>query len=400
MRPLQTRPRLSRPLVYPCGVQIAKVIPVLLAATVASWATGLSFANPAWAQQTPPLGTQLAELEGSGTAQCDWFGGNVAISGNTIVAGAYGYGADPSCEGMFPGGAFVFTKTATGWKQTAVLQPSDKDVDDWFGIPVAISGSTIAVGAENKGRTYVFDKTAKGWQQTAELKGGLAGISGNTLVVDSGNNAYVFTTMGDSWRQTGELKNTSIGAISGSTMVTMGDMNVGEEQGLHVFTKTTKGWQDSGELKGSDGSWAFGGSVGISGSTIVVGDSQADSGAGAAYVFTKTAAGWVQTAELVGSDTVAKDLFGWVVTISGSTIVVGAPWHGSKAGRAYVFTNTASGWTQTAELKGSDTVAGDTAVSEVSGDIFGISDAISKNTIVVGGSGHDDGTGRAYVFQG
>ena len=102
----------------------------------------------------------------------------------------------------------------------------------------------------------------------------------------------------------------------------------------------------------------------------------------------------MQTAELVGSDTVANDLFGSVansVAISGSTIVVGAPWHASKAGRAYVFTKTVSGWVQTAELKGSDTVAGDT---------FGISDAIFGSAIVVGGSGHDNGTGRAYVFEG
>ena len=46
---------------------------------------------------------------------------------------------------------------------------------------------------------------------------------------------------------------------------------------------------------------------------------------------------------------------------------------------------------QTAELKGSDTVAG---------DYFGTSVAISGSTIVVGGTGHDDNTGRVYVFQG
>ena len=85
------------------------------------------------------------------------------------MAGAYGFGADPSYAGMFPGGAFVFTKTAIGWKQTAVLRSSNESVDDWFGTSVAISGSTIAVGAENEdsraGRVYVFDKTAKGWKQ-------------------------------------------------------------------------------------------------------------------------------------------------------------------------------------------------------------------------------------------
>jgi hypothetical protein len=59
--------------------------------------------------------------------------------------------------------------------------------------------------------------------------------------------------------------------------------------------------------------------------------------AGRAYLFTKTPTGWRQSAELVGSDTVTADWFGGSVAVSGSTIVVGAPNHASDAGRAYVF---------------------------------------------------------------
>ena len=47
--------------------------------------------------------------------------------------------------------------------------------------------------------------------------------------------------------------------------------------------------------------------------------------AGRAYVFTKTGAGWKQAAELKGSDTAAGDYFGYSVAISGTTAVVGAP---------------------------------------------------------------------------
>ena len=66
-----------------------------------------------------------------------------------------------------------------------------------------------------------------------------------------------------------------------------------------------------------------------------------------------------QLAELKGSDTAAGDVFGCSVAISGTTAVVGASGHAKDAGRAYVFTKTAAGWKQAAELKGSDTVAGD-----------------------------------------
>ena len=56
--------------------------------------------------------------------------------------------------------------------------------------------------------------------------------------------------------------------------------------------------------------------------------------------------------------------------------------------RAYVFTKTATGWKQVAELKGSDTAAGDQ---------FGGSVAISGTT-AAGEYGYAYGVGRAYVF--
>lgn len=54
-------------------------------------------------------------------------------------------------------------------------------------------------------------------------------------------------------------------------------------------------------------------------------------------MFPKSAAGWTQVAELKGSDTVGGDWFGESVTISGTTAVVGAELHVYVTGRAYVF---------------------------------------------------------------
>jgi len=53
--------------------------------------------------------------------------------------------------------------------------------------------------------------------------------------------------------------------------------------------------------------------------------------AGRAYVFTNVATGWKQVAELKGSDTVANDGFGYAVAISGTTAIVGAPDHAKDA---------------------------------------------------------------------
>jgi nucleoside-specific outer membrane channel protein Tsx len=107
-------------------------------------------------------------------------------------------------------------------------------------------------------------------------------------------------------------------------------------------------------------------------------------------VFTNTASGWKQAAELKGSDTVAGDGFGASVAISGTTAIVGAPVYSKAAGRAYVFAKTGSVWKQAAELKGSDTVANND---------FGYTVAISGTTAVVGADGHAKGAGLAYVFK-
>ena len=70
---------------------------------------------------------------------------------------------------------------------------------------------------------------------------------------------------------------------------------------------------------------------------------------------------WAQLAKLTGSDSVANDRLGWSVTVSGDTVVVGAPTDdvGSNAdqGAAYVFVKPSTGWanmTQTAKLTASD----------------------------------------------
>jgi hypothetical protein len=76
--------------------------------------------------------------------------------------------------------------------------------------------------------------------------------------------------------------------------------------------------------------------------------------------------------------------------ISGTTAVVGAEGHDKNAGRAYVFTNTAGAWRQTAELKGSDTVTEDGLGSSV---------AVLGRIAIVGAIGHAKKAGRAYLFE-
>ncbi len=260
---------------------------------------------------------------------------------------------------------------------------------DQFGQTVAISGNTIVIGASaannNEGAAYVFTGSGSAWTQAAKLTvpglvsgdcfGISVAISGNTIVVGESmistgpGAAYVFTGSGSVWTQTAELT------------------------------------ASDGTFNGYLGSY-FGGSVSIDGNTIAVGADSADSNKGEAYVFTGSGSAWTQDAILTASDgadaggTVYGDELGWSVSISGNTVVAGAPYatvNGvNQAGAAYVFTEAPSGWanmTQTAKLSAAD--------SGVAGD-FGLSVSICGNTIVAGAWGDQIGNnneqGAAYVF--
>jgi hypothetical protein len=165
-------------------------------------------------------------------------------------------------------------------------------------------------------------------------------------------------------------------------------------------------------LTASDGASEdhLGFSVAVSGSTIVAGAPDRSvaghQGQGVVYVFTASASGsWTnakQTAELTASDGATDDGLGSSVTISGSTVVAGAPGHtlagGAGQGAVYVFSAPASGrWqnaTQSAELSASD---GGVA------DGLGSSVAISGGSIAAGAPEHTfagrGGQGAVYVFN-
>jgi hypothetical protein len=179
-------------------------------------------------------------------------------------------------------------------------------------------------------------------------------------------------------------------AVSSTTAIVGAPFGAKGAGDAYVFAKTAPGWRASGKLTGSDtvAPDLFGSAVALSGATAVVGAPGYASAAGRVYVFSDTGGSWRQTAELRGSDATMGDTFGFSVAISGGTIVVGAQNHAKGAGSAYVFTDS-GGWKQTAELKGSDTTTGDT---------FGTSVAIEGTTAVVGAPGHASVAGRVYVF--
>jgi trimeric autotransporter adhesin len=349
----------SRPLPTLERCNLMKILPIIM--LVALLATVARAARPGNGETLPPI-TQQAYLKASNTRGLlpgrlfgDQFGSSVSVSGDTIVVGApyeasnatgvNGNQTDTSADGA--GAAYVFVRSGTAWTQQAYLKASNTRAGAGFGTAVAISGDIIIVGAPTE-------------SNSARAING----DGNAGTASQSGAAYVFVRHGTNWVQQAYLK-----------------------------------------ASNADSHDRFGNSVAISGQTIVVGavyegskaagvnPNQNDNsayGSGAAYVFVRSNNVWTQEAYLKASNPDYLDFFGWSVAISGNIVAVGAPWEFSNAtgidgdqndnsldnaGATYIFARHGESWVQEAYVKASNTD---------DGDAFGLSVAVSGETVVVG----------------
>lgn len=145
----------------------------------------------------------------------------------------------------------------------------------------------------------------------------------------------------------------------------------------------------------------FGSSVAVDGDTVVVGAFGDDTSQGSAYVFVRPVAGWSgllqESTKLIASDGEANNTFGLSVAVSGDTVVVGAHLDDGGQGSAYVFVKPAGGW---AGLLTEDAKL--TASDGRTFSLLGDSVAVSGDTVVVnapfGNVGQNRNQGSAYVF--
>jgi hypothetical protein len=248
----------------------------------------------------------------------DLFGTSVGISGNTIVVGAPAW-AGPSKQSQ--GAAYVFTGPWSSTQtQTAQLLASDPTGNDQLGTSVAVSGNTVVAGAVNhqvgsnptQGAAYVWVMPTTGpWidaQDTAELTvaNGEAddefaysvGISGNTIVAGA-----IQRTVGSNDNQ---------GAVYVYTQPAAGGWKT---------TSTDAGELTAADGGGSD---ELGYSVAISDNTIVGGSPRHVAGSstadfGAAYVFGSGSAPAVSTSAATGVSNTSAALNGTVNPNGGQT---------------------------------------------------------------------------------
>ncbi|NOQ74253.1 MAG: T9SS type A sorting domain-containing protein [Crocinitomix sp.] len=267
---------------------------------------------------------EIEELTASDAAEYDYFGWSVAISGDTVVVGAYSNDDD----GLAGGSVFIFGLVEDEWVETQKLTASDAEFGDAFGRSVAISGDRIIVGAYTKddfgemsGAAYIFELTDALWVEIEKLNasdaseddlfGGSVSISGDIAIVGAVWNDGYYTNSGSAY----------------------------------IFELVEDEWVETQKLSASDSSAFdhFGGSVSISGNKVAVGARYNDAeggNSGAAYMFEMIEDTWVEIEKITASDAGEENHFGGSVSIFGDRAIVGASWDddaGFKSGSAYIF---------------------------------------------------------------
>jgi len=114
---------------------------------------------------------ERAVLKADDGAAGDLFGRAVALHENTALIGAPGGGS-----GAYPGSAYVFGRVAGVWTQQDKLTADDGFVDDGFAFSIGITGQTALITADTDddngletGSTYIFTRSATGWKQQSKL---------------------------------------------------------------------------------------------------------------------------------------------------------------------------------------------------------------------------------------
>jgi hypothetical protein len=373
-------------------------------AVLAGMLFSLSMAAGAVPPPDPPV--QLLKVAASDPQTNDVFGEAVAVDGDTLVVGAPFEDGGPGDPLWNAGAVYVYERHAGGsdnWGQVARLAAGDPGSGDYFGISVAISGDTIAVGApyenggpgnpiSDAGAVYLFERDQGGpgaWGQLKKIMAGDSGVEddfGLQLALD-----------GDTLVVAAPGENGGPGdPLPGAGAVYILERDHGGAGNWGEVAKLMAGDAESGDV--------FGSSVAIDGDTLVAGAAQKDGGptnlpgwAGAAYVFERDDGGagnWGEVKQLLASDAGDNDRFGSAVTIEGDTIIVGAPFEQGGpgdpyfvAGAAYVFERDAGGpgnWGEVKKLSAGD---------QDEGDYFAFDLDLQGDVLVVGAANESGGPG-------
>jgi hypothetical protein len=244
--------------------------------------------------------------------------GSVAVSGSTVFAGAEGATIGTRLDS---GAVFVFDQPAGGWSgalhESGML--ASPDGVQGFGQVVVASGPVVVVPAA--GILYVYVEPAGGWVGVIKP---VAKLTAPGEGLGNGNQDGVAISP------------------SGRTIVATASPSI---RSLYVFTEPAGGWSgtvtDTAKLTGSDRPDLF--NVAMSGRTIVAVGNDPSGLIASAYVFTEPAGGWAnepQVTKLTAPD--SDGGVNGVPVISDHFIVLGGRLPSGWVGLVYA--EPAGGW--------------------------------------------------------
>ena len=125
----------------------------------------------------------------------------MAISGDTVVLGAYleDSSNQENDNAHDSGAAYVFVRNGTKWTQQAYLKASNTRAGDWFGVNVAISGDTLVVSSvlEDSNATGVNGDAANNFATDSGAVYIFTGVGPRprvTIVSDDGGGYFIRLT--------------------------------------------------------------------------------------------------------------------------------------------------------------------------------------------------------------
>lgn len=372
------------------------------------------------------LGTRIGPPAGG--MQGDYFGSSVAATSTFAVIGSY-----LTKSGM--GAAYVVDLLGTSaGGLIPVPSPENPTAYDYFGVSVAASGNTLAVGASgkdgNKGAVYVYTKNGSTLTLTNKLVasdavagdffGGAVSLSGDTLVVGAANKtsqqgaAYVFGRNLGAWSPTSIKVPAPTDAVAatydyfGQQVATNGTYVAVSAPGrlanrgavyLYTYESTLLRVTPTAAAALAYGNGAaptelFGSALAMTATTLVIGSpnytpSSLITAQGAVFLHLLGVPGTPSVVTAPGAG--ARDRFGAAVSLiasSGSypeTLLIGAP----GRNQAFVFSNNLTQWRQAETLE-------PTAEGSHSG--FGVAAVTIGTQHVIGTRGLVQDVGAAYYF--
>ncbi|HEX5689201.1 MAG TPA: FG-GAP repeat protein, partial [Roseiflexaceae bacterium] len=383
--------------------------------------------------------TQQARLFAQDGGAFDYFGGSVALKGDTALVGAvYGPGSASSDQGA----AYVFFRVGTSWNLQQKLNANENTTGAQFGASVALDGNTALVGAfsyalpttnNRAGAAFVFTRSnSLLWTQQARLTvaegeyddyfgiavalegdTALIGAPRHTVTTASQGAAYVFIRNGTSWALQQRILNTNpeanerfgnAVALSGENALIGAYFSGPDERGAaYSFRRGATGqrgateWTQTGTLLAPNPKKdaRLGISVALSGDTAVVGAARGlfDTGDDqrSAYVFVYSGE-WLPVRHLGSELGAANDGFGYAVALEGETVLIGAyrtAVTGADQGAAYVLTLRDSRHAEQQKLIAAD---------GKKDDYFGSAVALAGDTLIIAAVGTNSYSGAVYVF--